>query len=232
MIRIRKSSDRGHFDHGWLNSYHTFSFGNYFDRNFISFGTLRVINEDVVAPDTGFDTHAHKDMEIFTYVISGELEHRDSLGSQSILKAGEVQFMSAGSGITHSEKNPSSHTPVHLYQIWIMPEEKGIKPRYLERSLSDTNDGLKLLADPAGGEDIFAINQQAKIYFGNFKGNTTFQLPLFYSRAGWLQLVSGSLSIENHSVNPGDGVSFSEEDSPEVTIQAKTKFLLFDLPAV
>src|SRR5215213_8963914 len=166
MLSVRRSQDRGHFDHGWLNTYHTFSFSEYYDPNWTQFRSLRVMNDDTVAPGQGFGMHGHRDMEIITYVLSGQLQHRDSLGNGDVLTAGELQHMTAGSGIRHSEFNPSDSEPVHLYQIWLLPDRQGLPPRYEQTRFAsaDMSGRFRLVASPEGSEGSLAIHQDARLY--------------------------------------------------------------------
>src|SRR5262245_48898036 len=198
MITIRRSGERGHFDHGWLDTYHTFSFADYHDPRFMGFRSLRVINEDRVAPGRGFGQHPHRDMEILTYVLSGELEHRDSIGNQGVIRPGEVQYMAAGTGIEHSEFNPSKTEPVHLMQIWIVPDHKGVTPQYEQRPFPKLTQAgeLTLLASPDGRRDSIKINQDAALYAATLRAGQTVRHDLATGRAAWIQVLRGALELE------------------------------------
>ncbi len=231
MITLRRSEDRGHFNHGWLETYHTFSFADYRDPIHMGFRSLRVINEDVVAPGGGFGEHPHRDMEILTYVLSGELEHRDSLGNGAIIRPGVVQYMAAGTGILHSEFNPSATTPVHLMQIWIRPRERGAAPAYEERpfpALSD--DGvLTLLASPDGRSGSIRINQDADIYAARLRGGVKTQFAIGEGRGVWIQVLRGTLELDDQALRAGDGASIAEQAELSVTAVEDAELLLFDL---
>lgn len=220
MITIRKSKDRGHATHGWLESYHTFSFADYFDPRFNSFRSLRVINEDWIAAAEGFGSHPHKDMEILTYVIEGELEHKDSMGNEGIIKAGDVQKMSAGSGVVHSEFNASQTAQVHLLQIWILPAEKGIKPSYQQMSLPTLKDGLSLIP--------ISFVQDILIYLGFLNGSHA-SYVLKPGRAGWIQVVKGELDLNGHILRAGDAAAIEDEAKVNFKSSQLSEFLLFDL---
>lgn len=228
MITIRQANERGHIQHGWLNTYHTFSFGEYYDPEHMHFRSLRVINEDFVKANSGFPFHDHRDMEILTYIISGELQHKDSLNNTSVIKRGEMQLMRAGTGITHSEFNPSIDSDVHLLQIWIMPNTKDLKPLYQQKEFhqSDNINKLILVASPNGQDNSFTIAQDAKIYTGIIK-NTQIDYIIHKSRNIWIQVVEGSLLINNHTVVGGDGVAITNES--DITINGNGEFILFDL---
>ena len=223
MITIRKSADRGHFDHGWLDTYHTFSFADYHDPAFMGFRTLRVINEDRVAPDIGFGTHGHRDMEIVTMVLEGELAHRDSIGNGSVIRPGDVQRMSAGTGVMHSEMNPSKDNPVHFFQIWILPEQRGIKPSYEQKSFP--LDGFRLVASRDGREGSVSLNQDVSLYRGTVDGEVTHTFAP--GRYGWVQVARGEVSVNGARLTAGDGAAISDET--QVTIAGNGEVLLFDL---
>jgi len=229
-LTIRPSNERGYADHGWLRSHHTFSFASYYDPQYMGYRSLRVINEDRVAPSQGFPMHAHQDMEIFTFVVSGQLEHKDSLGNGRIIQAGEFQYMSAGSGVHHSEFNPGD-TPVHFLQIWIEPNQKGAVPRYAELSSSEEqeSDGFRLLASPSGHAGSIAIRQEAEIYSATVRGS--FRLPSTTLSCAWIQLVEGSLTIDGDILSAGDGASFQTSHIFEslATSDSDTRFILFYL---
>ena len=225
MIKIRKSSERGHFDHGWLDTYHTFSFADYHDPEFMGFRTLRVINEDRVAPDIGFGTHGHRDMEIVTLVLEGELAHRDSMGNGSVIRPGDVQRMSAGTGVLHSEMNPSKDKPVHFFQIWILPERRGIAPGYEQKSFAVGTPGLRLVASRDGREGSVSLHQDVSLYRGLIDGPVTHTFAP--SRYGWVQVARGDVTVNGVALSAGDGASISDET--EVTIDGNGEVLLFDL---
>src|SRR5215212_4223284 len=197
MIRVRKASERGHFNHGWLDTYHTFSFGRYYDPRQMGFRALRVINEDRVRPGRGFGTHPHEDMEIVTYVLDGALAHRDSLGTGSTIRPGELQRMTAGTGITHSEFNPSATEPVHLYQIWLLPEREGLEPSYEQKAFPEAGrrNRLRLVASPDGAEGSLAIRQDARLYLATLDGGRWILHDLAPSRHAWLQVLRGGVDV-------------------------------------
>lgn len=232
MIQLRPSEARGRGKLDWLDSYFSFSFAQYYDPAHMHFSTLRVINEDYIAPNQGFATHGHQDMEIVTYVLEGELEHKDSIGNGSIIRPGDVQRMSAGKGILHSEFNPSVDTPVHLLQIWITPNQFGFEPSYEQKFFSpDEKRGqLKLVASPDGQQGSITIHQDAYIYASILAQGETVTHALSNRRA-WLQMTKGSVSLNGKTLNSGDGAGISQEDSMTLMGQAsETEFLLFDLP--
>ena len=231
MITIRKSSDRGHFDHGWLDTYHTFSFGDYHDPQHMGFRSLRVINEDRVAPARGFGMHPHKNMEIVTYVLEGALQHKDNMGNGEVLRPGEVQRMSAGSGILHSEFNPSNADPVHLLQIWLLPQQAGVQPSYEQKDFSDRLDQheLTLIASPDGQDGSVSIHQDARIFAARLQKNGTITHSLAPQRHAWLQLIRGEIDVNGHTVADGDAVAISDERSLSITPAKDSEFLLFDL---
>jgi quercetin 2,3-dioxygenase len=231
MITIRRSNDRGHFNHGWLDTYHTFSFSDYQDRDHMRFRSLRVINEDRVAPGQGFGTHGHRDMEIVTYVLSGALEHRDSMGNGEILRPGEFQRMSAGTGIQHSEFNPAKDEPVHLYQIWLLPERKGLTPSYEQRAFNHEQrpNELVLVASPDGRDQALSIKQDAQIYLSKLTNDGNVQHKLATGRAAWLQVLRGSVTLNGDKLETSDGAAI--EDVAELNIAATepAEILLFDM---
>ena len=229
MIQVRKANERGHANHGWLDSNHTFSFGRYQDPDHMGFRVLRVINEDKVHPGNGFGTHPHNDMEIISYVVSGKLEHKDSMGNGSVINAGEFQCISAGSGITHSEFNPSATELAHFYQIWIEPDERGVEPNYAQRDFSSAS-GLQLVASKGGKDGSLPINQDAKLYLARVDASERIALPLQKSRYGWLQVVKGSISIGDTQLVSSDGIALSNEREPEVVADSDSEFFFFDLP--
>ncbi len=222
MITIRKSQDRGHAQHGWLDSYHSFSFADYYDPQWMGYRSLRVINEDRVAPAQGFGSHPHKDMEIITYVLAGQVKHKDSMGHEGVIKPGEVQKMSAGTGIIHSEINPSSKEELHLLQIWIEPDSKNLKPVY-EQDLLPTNQKNSLAAFPVH------IHQDAKIFRGRLSKGQRLTFDLKKGRGAWVQMISGALSLGQDMIKTGDAAIVEEEDAINFSGNAESEFLLFDL---
>jgi redox-sensitive bicupin YhaK (pirin superfamily) len=232
MNMIHRGTERGHANHGWLDSYHSFSFADYFDPKRIEFGPLRVINEDRVAPGAGFGTHAHRDMEIISYVLSGELEHRDSIGNGSAIRPGDVQRMSAGSGIRHSEFNPSATEGLHFLQIWIKPNVLGIEPSYEEKRFSDPEKQgrLLLIASPDGARGSVRIHQDAFVYAGRFDGDESAKLELAPARRGYVHVVRGSVNVNGVQLAGGDALEIT--DSPAIAIDAgrASEVLVFDLP--
>ncbi|MEW4570308.1 pirin family protein [Tautonia sp. JC769] len=231
MIRVRKSGERGHFDHGWLDTYHTFSFARYIDRRHMGFRALRVINEDRVAPGRGFGTHPHNDMEIVTYVLSGALEHRDSLGTGSVIRPGELQRMTAGTGITHSEFNPSDAEPVHLYQIWLLPEREGLEPSYEQRAFpeEERRNRLRLVASPDGGNGSLTIGQDARLYLATLDGGRVVSHELAPGRHAWLQVLRGGVDLNGVGLEAGDGAAMGEEPGLAIRADGPSEVLLFDL---
>lgn len=229
MMTLRRSSERGHADHGWLKSHHSFSFADYYDPQFMGFRSLRVINEDWVAPGGGFPTHPHRDMEIITYVISGALRHEDSLGHRAVMKAGDVQRISAGTGVAHSEFNDSRSEPVHLLQIWIMPERRGVTPNYAEKSFAAHDEGLILVASAGGRNGSIPINQDAEVLLGKLNGPDPVEHPLAEGRHAWVQLFEGSLKVNGHLLEAGDAAAVSEESTVRLQSKHAAQFLLFDL---
>lgn len=225
MIRVRRAGERGHFDHGWLNTYHTFSFADYHDQDFMGFRSLRVINEDRVQPNRGFGTHGHRDMEIISYVLEGELGHADSMGTGSVILPGEVQRMSAGTGVMHSEKN-ASDAPVHFLQIWILPERAGITPGYEQKAFPAT-DGLLLVASHDGRAGSLTIHQDVDLYRTTLRSGTDVTFDFRPNRYGWVQVTRGTVSINGESLTAGDGAAIEEE--PRVTMAGEGEVLLFDL---
>lgn len=231
MQTIRKAKERGGFDFGWLDTKHTFSFGEYQDRDHMGFRTLRVINEDWVQPGTGFGTHGHRDMEIISYVVSGQVQHRDSQGHSEVLSAGEFQAMSAGTGIEHSEWNPSGNEAFHLYQIWIRPDRKGHTPRYRDWAPEGTlaPGEARLVVSPDGGNGALTIHQDAYLHQVMVSRRNPFSYTLDQDRHVWVQAVSGEGTVNGTPVNAGDGVAVSDETL--VTLESEEDFeaLLFDL---
>jgi redox-sensitive bicupin YhaK (pirin superfamily) len=225
MIHVRKAEERGHFDHGWLDTYHTFSFADYYDQEFMGFRALRVINEDRIAPGTGFGRHGHRDMEIVTVVLEGALAHRDSTGGSGVLRPGEVQHMSAGTGVLHSEMNASEVAACHLYQIWLLPERNGITPGYDQKAFPPTDGKLQLVASRDERDGSLKIHQDVDLYRGNVDGALRFEFRP--GRCGWLQVAGGELAVNGTALKAGDGVAIAEEEAIEIS--GKGELLLFDL---
>jgi len=231
MITIRKAEERGHFDFGWLNTYHSFSFGDYYDPKHTRFRTLRVINEDFVQAGHGFPTHGHRDMEIVTYILQGALEHRDSLGTGSVIRRGDAQRMSAGTGVTHSETNPSRDEPLHLLQIWIFPREQDLQPEYEEKKFSDDEkrNRLRLIVSPDGHDGSVKIHQDAKIFASLLDERQEVVHSLENGRSAWLQVAAGSVRLNDVALKQGDGAAVSQESNLRITAQEPAEVLLFDL---
>ncbi len=231
MITIRKSEDRGHFDLGWLDTYHTFSFDQYYDQEHMHFRSLRVINEDRVHPAKGFPTHSHRDMEIITYILTGSLEHSDSMGNGSVIRPGDVQRMSAGTGVSHSEFNPSQAEPVHLLQIWILPESQNLAPSYEEKHFSDEERSgrLRLIASNDGREGSVTIHQDAHLYATLLEGGTTVVHALGEGRSAWLQVARGTIRLNEVELKQGDGAAVRKESELTITAHDQAELLLFDL---
>jgi redox-sensitive bicupin YhaK (pirin superfamily) len=231
MIQIRKAVERGHFDHGWLDTQHTFSFGDYYDPAHLGFRSLRVINDDRVAPGQGFGMHGHRDMEIVTYVLDGALAHKDSMGNGSILRAGELQRMTAGTGVRHSEFNPSDTQWVHLYQIWLLPQRKGLEPSYEQLAVGEEEKRgrFRLVASPDGADGSLTIHQDARLYLASLSPGEGVAHPIEPGRAAWLQVFRGSVNVQGHDLAPGDGVAVSDLNSISVQAAVPSEVLLFDL---
>ena len=231
MITIRKSVDRGHANHGWLDARHTFSFANYYHPDYMGFRSLRVINEDKITPGAGFPTHPHQDMEIITYVLEGALEHKDSTGGGGLIERGAVQYMCAGTGVTHSELNASQENPLHLLQIWITPNKSGASPRYEERKVGDARNGVfKLIASGDGREDSIRINQDADLYASVVKEGENLPHVFTPSRYGWLQIAKGGIELPEGSVmQAGDGAKLEKLERLSFKALADSEILLFDL---
>lgn len=231
MIKIRKAEQRGHFDFGWLNTYHTFSFGDYYDPSHMGFRSLRVINEDVVQKGRGFPRHGHRDMEIVTYILQGALQHRDSMGNGSIIRPGDVQRMSAGTGVTHSESNASRDEPVHLLQIWILPSEEGIPPDYEEKRFpgDEKRNKLRLIISPDAAAGSVKIHQDARVYAALLDPNHEVSHPLASGRHVWLQVAAGCVTLNDINLKQGDGSAVSEESTIKIAAQEPSEVLLFDL---
>ncbi len=233
MIELRKASERGHAQHGWLDSWHSFSFADYYDPAHMGFGPLRVINDDRIAPGQGFGTHGHRDMEIITYVLEGELEHKDSMGSGSVIRPGDVQRMSAGRGVMHSEFNHSQTEGVHLLQIWIMPDVAGIAPSYEEKKFSPQEKAgrLRLIAAPDGADGAVRLHQDARLYAGLFDGAVDARLPLAPGRLGYVHVARGALTINGERLAAGDAAKLVGEAEVRIDGGEQAEVLVFDLPA-
>ncbi|MBI3478522.1 MAG: pirin family protein [Acidobacteria bacterium] len=231
MITIRRSQERGGGDHGWLKTRHSFSFSDYWDEKWMGFRSLRVINEDFVAPNSGFPTHPHRDMEIITYVLSGELEHKDSLGTGSVIRPGDGQRMTAGRGIRHSEFNPSRTETVHLLQIWITPEKPGLEPSYEQKSFpeSEKRGKLRLIASNDGANSSVKINQNAKLFVSLLAPGDETIHPLESKRHAWLQVAKGEVEVNGHKLLQGDGAAVSDERQLTIKGIKDAEILLFDL---
>jgi quercetin 2,3-dioxygenase len=234
MISVRKSDERGHFKLDWLDSYHSFSFGEYYDPRFLGFSVLRVINEDEVAPGGGFPTHPHRDMEIITYVLDGELEHRDSLGTGAVIRPGEVQRMSAGTGIRHSEFNPSDDKATKLLQIWLLPSEKNVAPSYEQTAFpeSERRGRLRLVASPDGRDGSVTIHQDVTLYASLLAPGDKVSHALDDKRVAWVQVARGELTLNGVSLKPGDGAAVTKEKALELIAAKDAEVLLFDMPTL
>ncbi|MBO9540627.1 pirin family protein [bacterium] len=232
MLKIRKSQERGHANHGWLDSYHTFSFADYFDPAHMGFSALRVINEDRVEPGQGFGTHPHRDMEIVTYVLEGSLQHRDSMGNGSIIKAGDIQYMSAGSGVTHSEFNPSAQEGSHFLQIWLMPNQQGGEPRYGERNFTDEQKRGRwvLLVSPDGRDGSIDVRQDASLFVTVVKQGDRLPYALEPARRAYLHVARGRVTVNGTPLAAGDGVAVADESELVLESDDWGEVLLFDLP--
>jgi quercetin 2,3-dioxygenase len=231
MMNVRPAEQRGHADHGWLDSHHTFSFASYYDPKNMGFRSLRVINEDRVRPGRGFGMHPHRDMEIISYVLEGALEHRDSMGTGSVIRPGDVQRMSAGTGVSHSEFNASKSEPVHFLQIWLQPSERGIEPSYEQRSFSreDKQGRLRVVAAPDGRDESVTIHADAVVYAGRFDEGQSSELALSRGRHAWAQIVRGRVRINGRELEAGDGVAISDEALVRIEGIDATELLVFDL---
>lgn len=231
MITIRKSEDRGHFNFGWLDTHHTFSFGDYRDPANMGFRSLRVINDDLIAAGMGFGTHPHADMEIISYVVEGALAHKDSMGTGSTIRPGDVQHMSAGTGVEHSEFNPSKTERTRLIQIWIRPDRKGHTPRYQQKNFpeSERTNALKLVVSPDGALGSIAIHQDARLYATTLAPGASVKHDFAPGRHGWVQVVNGSLTLNGQALKEGDGAAISDEASLTLSAKEKSEVLVFDL---
>jgi hypothetical protein len=230
MMTLRKANERGHAEHGWLDSYHSFSFADYYDPKWMGYRSLRVINDDLVMPGMGFGTHPHQNMEIITYVLSGQLEHKDSMGNGRIIRPGEVQYMSAGSGVRHSEFNPSKTEASHFLQIWIMPDAQGVKPGYAEKSLREAPTGkFHLVTSKAGRDGSIAIHQDADLWLVRLDAGQQVTQSLAPNRHAWLQVAEGEVVLNGKTLAAGDAAAINREARLELTANQASQVLLFDL---
>jgi redox-sensitive bicupin YhaK (pirin superfamily) len=231
MIQVRKAAERGHFDHGWLDTYHTFSFADLYDPAHMGFRSLRVINDDRVAPGQGFGMHGHREMEIVTYVLEGSLQHKDSMGNGSIIRAGHLQRMTAGTGVMHSEFNPSNKELVHFYQIWLLPNQRGLKPSYEELALNfDEKRGqFRLVVSPDGREGSMNIHQDARLYLASLMPGQMVSQKIEPGRAAWLQVLRGRVTSFENDLSAGDGLAVTDENNVAVRVATASEVLLFDL---
>jgi redox-sensitive bicupin YhaK (pirin superfamily) len=229
MMTVRKANERGTVDFGWLDSRHTFSFGDYYDPKHMGFRILRVINDDRVAGGGGFGTHPHRDMEIVTYMLEGSLEHRDSMGNGEVMKPGDVQRMTAGRGVTHSEVNASPDKPLRLLQIWILPEAKGLEPGYEQKSFKPNGDGLRVIVDRNGTDGALRVHQDVKLLQGVLREGKSEEYRLAPGRHAWVQVARGSVSVNGQTLEEGDGAAISNETRLDFKAVTPAEFLVFDL---
>jgi redox-sensitive bicupin YhaK (pirin superfamily) len=230
MKIIRKSNERGHANHGWLDSYHTFSFADYYDPKWMGYRSLRVINDDLVMPGMGFGTHPHRDMEIISYVLSGAIEHKDSMGNGRVIKAGEFQYMAAGTGVQHSEFNPSRTEPLRLLQIWIQPDTKGVAPRYAEKNFAAAPTGkLNLVASKNGRDGSIAIHQDANLSFAKLDAGQKVDYTLTPERHAWVHVAEGEVDVNGTKLTGGDAIGVSAETVLNISATKASQVLLFDL---
>ena len=231
MISIRKSNQRGHFDHGWLNTYHTFSFDQYYDPRYMGFRSLRVINEDFVAPGRGFPTHGHRDMEIISYILEGALQHEDSMGNGSVIRPGDVQRMTAGTGVRHSEKNASDKERVHLLQIWILPNAEGLEPGYEQKAFSEAErrGRLRLIASNDGRDDSVKLNQDVSLFAALLDAGEEVEHTMDPARYGWIQVARGAITVNGEKAEQGDGVVVVAEPDLKIKAEENAEILMFDL---
>lgn len=231
MLHVRKAADRGIADYNWLQTAHTFSFSNYHDPNYMGFRHIRVINEDVVAPSKGFPKHPHRDMEIITYVLSGALEHRDDLGNVSVLRAGELQRMTAGTGIRHAEANPSADDPVHLYQIWLHPDREGIEPGYEQKAFDEAGrkGEWQVVVSPDGRDGSLLIHQNVSILLADLGTGQVLERPIAKGRHAWVQVIRGPVVVNGEPLETSDGLAVSDVPSLSIKAEGPSEILLFDL---
>ena len=231
MFALRRAQQRGHASHGWLNSYYTFSFGDYYDPRHMGFANLRVINDDTVSPSGGFGTHGHRDMEIITYVLDGALEHRDSMGNGSLIRPGDVQRMSAGTGVTHSEFNASDSEPVHFLQIWVLPEQHGLRPGYEQKAFPDEEKRgrLRLVGSRDGRDGSLTIHQDVDLYATLLRAGDSVSHELADGRKGWVQVAQGRAVLNDEQLHPGDGVAIQGPATIRLSGASEAELLLFDM---
>jgi redox-sensitive bicupin YhaK (pirin superfamily) len=230
MITLRKANERGHANYGWLDTYHTFSFGDDYDPQWMGFRSLRIINDDLVMPGTGFGAHPHRDMEIVTYILSGQLEHKDSMGNGRVIRKGDLQYMSAGSGVQHSEFNPSKDEAVRLLQIWILPDVKGAKPRYDEKSLRDAQTGkLHLVTSKTGRDGSIAIHQDADLWLAKLEANQQVAHLLEKNRHAWIHVAEGEVELNGTTLAAGDAAAVNAQTKLQLSANKPSQVLLFDL---
>jgi len=230
MITTRKANERGHAEHGWLDTYHSFSFADYHDPKWMGFRSLRVINDDLVLPRAGFGMHPHRDMEIITYILSGQLAHKDSMGNGRTITPGEFQYMSAGTGVLHSEQNPSDTEAVHLLQIWIQPDEKGVTPGYAEKSMKDAATGkLHLVTSKTGRDGSIAIHQDSDLYLARLDADQGVSHTLAPGRHAWLHVAEGEVTVNGQTLQGGDALAVSNESALDLRGTKASQVLLFDL---
>jgi len=230
MMKIRRANERGHASHGWLDTYHTFSFADYYDPEWMGYRTLRVINDDVVMPGMGFGAHPHRDMEIITYILSGSLQHKDSMGNGRIIRPGEVQYMSAGTGVQHSEFNPSKDEAVHLLQIWIQPDSRGVTPRYAEKSLKDAPAGrFNLVTSKSGRDGSIAIHQDADLWVARLDSGNRVTHKVAAGRNAWIHVAEGEVSLDGTTLKGGDAAAVTGQTDLELKADKPAQVLLFDL---
>jgi redox-sensitive bicupin YhaK (pirin superfamily) len=229
MIKIRRAGERGRSSHDWLDSFHTFSFADYYDPEFMGFRQLRVINEDYVDPGKGFDTHPHRNMEIITYVLEGKLQHKDNIGNGSIIGPGQIQRMSAGTGVLHSEFNPDEEEPVHLLQIWILPQEHGLQPSYEQKDIAFDGSGFQTIAARSPENGAVKVHNDVKLLLARLNAGQTAIYDLSHGRYAWVQVAKGLVALNSQQMQAGDGAAVSQEDSLTVTASQPSEVLLFDL---
>jgi quercetin 2,3-dioxygenase len=231
MLTVRQSNQRGHFDHGWLNTYHTFSFDQYYDPRYVGFRSLRVINEDFVAAGRGFPKHGHRDMEIITYILQGALKHEDSMGNGSVIRPGDVQRMTAGTGVRHSEQNASADEPVHLLQIWIIPNADNLEPGYEQKAFTteERRNQLRLIASTDGRDGSISVHQDVSLFASILDDGQHVQYEMDPTRFGWLQIARGSVNVNDERVEQGDGVVIVDESHLQINANESAELLLFDL---
>ncbi|MBK5143395.1 pirin family protein [Budviciaceae bacterium BWR-B9] len=231
MIYLRKADVRGHANHGWLDSWHSFSFADYYDPNFMGFSALRVINEDRVAPGQGFPTHPHKDMEILSYVLEGTIEHQDSMGNKERVPAGDFQIMSAGTGVRHSEYNPSDSEPLHFYQIWIIPDRKDITPRYEQKTFAEKH-ARQLVLSPDARDGSLKVYQDMELWRWTLDAKEKAEFSIKEGRRIWVQVVKGEVEINGVQASNSDGIALWDESTMNITVHSDSEILVFDLPKV